>query len=178
MQDKKEIIILIGQKGSGKTFVGRLLQEKFGIFFLRVEDICLKIKGDRQIYDIQYISETFELIEKEIRLKLIDIDQIIIESAGAAAEFDFMLESLKREFTVRLINIYADPDLCLQRVKSRSMENHIAVSDDNVEEINRISLSKHYKFDLIITNNNISEKEILDEWNKLISDSNPDCKKY
>jgi len=33
---RKEIILLIGQKGSGKTFIGTLVDKELGITFIRV----------------------------------------------------------------------------------------------------------------------------------------------
>ncbi|EOZ98800.1 hypothetical protein A33Q_1454 [Indibacter alkaliphilus LW1] len=34
----KIIYLLIGQKGSGKSFIGTLMEKEFGIKFIRVED--------------------------------------------------------------------------------------------------------------------------------------------
>ena len=83
----KTINILIGPKGSGKTFIGQLLQTKYGIHFLRVEDICLKIKADREIMNKTYISEVFLEIEKEVRNHLSIKNQLTIESTASVIEF-------------------------------------------------------------------------------------------
>ena len=158
----KKVIILIGLKGSGKTYIGQLLQDKLNVPFLRVEDICLKIQSGRQITDTNYISEVFVQIEAEIRKLLSSIDNLTIESTGSVIQFDQMVSNLKKDFNVKLIKVDTDPALCFQRVKTRDKKNHIAVSDDQVIEINNNSFKKKFDFDLIIENNNKTDKELLD----------------
>lgn len=41
---RKNIILLIGQKGSGKSFIGNIFEKEFGIKFIRVEDWAKHIK--------------------------------------------------------------------------------------------------------------------------------------
>ena len=53
----KQIIILIGLKGSGKTYIGTLIQEKVGIKFFRVENVWLSFKSER--LSNEYILEGF-----------------------------------------------------------------------------------------------------------------------
>jgi shikimate kinase len=163
----KTIYILIGLKGSGKTYIGTLLQNKRNIPFLRVEDICLKIKADRKIDDQDYISEAFEKIETEIRKKLLSVNQLTIESTASAIQFDQMVFNLRKDFVVKLIKIETDPKLCMQRVRTRDQENHISVSDEEVTQINTISAQRKFDFDLTIQNNFKSDNELLDELSRL-----------
>lgn len=157
----KKVTILIGLKGSGKTHIGQLLQEKLNIYFLRVEDICLKIQAGRKISDIDYISEVFTHIEAEVRKLLCTVNHLTIESTGSVPQFDQMLTNLKKDFIVKLIKVNADPGLCLQRVKTRDQKNHIVVSDNQVIEINNAAAQKTFDFDLIIENNNLTDEELL-----------------
>lgn len=48
---------------------------------------------------------------------------------------------------------YADLDICLQRVKARSRVDHIPLSDEQVENYNRIAANVSYDWDLEIDNN-------------------------
>lgn len=52
MSTDKYIFVLIGQKGSGKSLTGSIINDLYGITFVRVEDIAKKIKKDRSITDI------------------------------------------------------------------------------------------------------------------------------
>ena len=60
------IILLIGQKGSGKSFVGSLLETEFKIKFIRVENWAKEIKQNRSIDDKTYLDEVFKAIETGI----------------------------------------------------------------------------------------------------------------
>ena len=89
----KQIIILIGLKGSGKTYIGTLIQEKVGIKFFRVENVWLSLKSER--LSNEYILEGFSLVEKEIDRLLLDTDRITIESTGTTDYFNRFINKLK-----------------------------------------------------------------------------------
>lgn len=157
----KTINILLGPKGSGKTFIGQLLQEKLGIYFLKVENIFIRIKQDRDYLNSDYIKEGFNAVEREIARILETEDELTIESTGAAPQFDEMVGNLKRRFCVRLIKVTADLDRCIERVKTRDKAAHIDVSDEHVMVINTLSVAKKFDVDFEIENNASTEEQIV-----------------
>ena len=165
----KTLYILIGLKGSGKTFVGKLTEDEFGIPFLRVENIFKNIKRDRHYSDESYIKEGFILLEKEIRSLFKETNMLTIESTGLTDEFGQMLKSLRKDFSVKLIKIDADPALCIERVKERDNKNQINISDSDVEKINELAKKVTFDYDLIIDNNISSERDILEQIRKIIN---------
>jgi shikimate kinase len=165
----KTLYILIGLKGSGKTFIGKLIEDKFGISFLRVENIFKNIKHDRHYSDESYIKEGFTLLEKEIRNRFKETDMLTIESTGLTDEFRQMLGSLRKDFSVRLIKIDADPALCIERVTKRDSKNHINLSDKDVEKINELAIKVKFDYDLTIDNNTKTEKNILKQFRKILN---------
>jgi shikimate kinase len=152
---------LIGLKGSGKTYIGNLLSERLSIPFLRIEDIFLKIKTNDTLGDQNYISAGYKNVESEIRKRLSACNQITIESTGIALQFKEMIFRLKKDYSVKLVKIEADPDLCLKRIKSRDQSQHIAVSDDKIIEINKRAQSVSFDYDLVIDNNAATDDEII-----------------
>ena len=54
---KQKIYLLLGQKGSGKSFIGAIMEKRFGITFIRVEDWAKQIKKDRAVDDEVYLKE-------------------------------------------------------------------------------------------------------------------------
>lgn len=167
-RNRKEIFLLIGQKGSGKSFIGSLMDKEFGINFIRVEDWAKKIKKDRDVDNQAYLKQVFEEIEKGIRESLVDKDKIVFESTGLTEYFDQMIQSLKRDFQVTTIGVYADSTICLERVKSRDQDIHINVSDDQVQMINHKVRERNFETDFSIINENKSEKELINEIGKTI----------
>lgn len=155
----KQLIILIGLKGSGKTYIGSLIQERLGINFVRVEDIWLTIQHKR--YSKDYHSEGFTLVEQEIDNQFIRSDIITIESTGASKYFKPFLRELGNKYNLKLIKINTSPDKCLRRIKSRDSSIHIPVSDDIIEQVNREAAEVDLEFDTVIENENSSDDEIL-----------------
>jgi dephospho-CoA kinase len=91
-----------------------------------------------------------------------------MESTGLTDEFGQMFESLRKDFSVRLIKIQAGPELCLRRVTNRDSIDHINVSDADVEEINKLAKKINYDYDLVIDNNVNTEDGILKEFYKIL----------
>lgn len=148
------IYLLIGPKGSGKTFIGSLLEERLGIRFLRVEDIALRVKGNRTHQDASYVSEVFAAIEAEVRRELSRSNELCFESSGLSEPFDRMLRNLQQGFRVHLLRIRANSERCLERVRTRDSRLHVAVSDDHVAQINAMVEQKQLPWTATIDNDN------------------------
>jgi len=164
----KRIYILIGPKGSGKTYIGTLLQDQLHIPFLRVEDIALRVKKDRNYTDAGYIQEVFQGIETAVRETLVTENALVFESTGLTEAFDQMLLRLQRDFQVTLIRIKTASDACLSRVRSRDQSIHINVSDDHVRAINAQVMDKVFAFDGEIDNTEASAEDILHTFKKIV----------
>jgi shikimate kinase len=157
----KTIYILIGAKGSGKSFVGKLAEKEFGIPFLSVENLVKDIKKDREVTNELYRIEAFAVIENNVREFLSENSSVIFESVGVTHQFDTMLESLKEDFNVITIGIKTDPNLCLERFRTRDSSNHVNLSVEEVKMINSAFYNKNMRMDFIIDNNNKSADEII-----------------
>ena len=163
---KKQLVILIGLKGSGKTYIGSLIQSKLNIIFFRVEDVWLSLKSER--LSRVYILEGFGLIEKKIDEMFLNTEQLIIESTGTTDYFEKFINKLRKKYDLKLVKVHTNPDLCLKRVRSRDSSMHVPVSDDIVKKINEDALKVNLNYDLIIDNEKSSDIEILDKIQKLL----------
>jgi predicted kinase len=169
MKQNKKIYLLIGAKGSGKSFIGMLMEEHFGVKFIRVEDWAQKIKAKRAINNEAYLTDVFQGIEDGIREVMIREDIIVFESTGLTSQFDRMLKNLQGDFSVITILVEAKNETCLRRVKTREQSIHIAVSDEQVNEINKLVQEKQMPTDHCVTNENKSAKELVAEISKIIA---------
>ena len=164
----KKIIVLIGPKGSGKSFIGTLFQKVFQIKFLRVEDWAKVVKKNRNINNENYLKEVFHVIEKGVRESLKQNDAIVFESTGLTVYFDDMLQSLKKDYSLNTIKIIAEKDLCLKRIKTRGQSIHINVSDKQVNMINDAVYKKNIETDFEIDNNNATKEELLEQISEIV----------
>jgi predicted kinase len=151
--DLGTIFLLIGPKGSGKSHIGSLFESKFGIKFVRVENWALEIIKDRSVNDDAYIREIFDVIEEGIREEMATYKNLVFESTGLSSHFDKMLKQLQDDFHVITIQVQADRELCLRRLKSRDQSVHVRVSDEQVGVINKLIADKEIKTDFVIDNN-------------------------
>jgi shikimate kinase len=168
--NKKTVYLLIGQKGSGKSFTGALMDRKFGIKFIRVENWVKQIKKGREIDNPSYLNDAFCVIENGIRDALKQNDKIVFESTGLTSNFDQMLINLRKDFLVFTIQIEAEKDTCLTRVKTRDQSIHINVSDEQVNNINEQVQLKKFDTDYFIDNEKKSEDELKQEIEKIIQE--------
>jgi len=149
----KFLLILIGPKGSGKTYIGSRIEHLTGIKFLRVEPLWLRLAEGEDGWD---------RVEREIDGLFLQHDKVVIESLGAGDGFKRMYASLKSKYELKLIKVETDLDECLRRVRSRDSADHIPVSDDKVREYNRIAASVKHPWDAVIDNNGpATDDEIL-----------------
>lgn len=71
------------------------------------------------------------------------------------------MSDLKKVANVILIKIFANPELCIERVKTRDQSIHIAISDDKVKEVNEKAFQVKMDFAFEINNVNLSEEDII-----------------
>lgn len=150
----KTLHILIGPKGSGKTYIGSRIEQLTGIKFLRVEPLWLQLAEGEDGWD---------RVEREIDTLFTQHEKVVIESLGAGDGFNQMYASLKDKYEVKLIKVETALDERLRRVRDRDNANHIPVSDERVWEYNRIAASVKHPWDAVIDNNAPStDEEILE----------------
>lgn len=138
------LYMLIGPKGAGKTSIGMLVDRHTDIKFIRVESVWLSLAPD---------ENGWRKVEETIDRAFEAHDKVMVESLGVGEDFRQFHASLAAKYSIRLIRVFADPDTCLTRVRSRNSADHIAISDDQIMEYNTIAAQATYAWDLEIDNN-------------------------
>ena len=139
----KLLYILIGPKGAGKTYIGRLVDRHTDIRFIRVEPIWLTLQPG---------EDGWKKVEATIDAAFGNHDKLMIESLGAGREFQTFHAALAAKYAIRLIRVVAGLDTCFARVKNRDSADHINVSDEKVIEYNKIAATVKYDWALEIRN--------------------------
>lgn len=151
---QKTLYILIGPKGSGKTYIGGRIEKLIGIKFLQVEPLWLNLAEG---------ENGWLKVERTIDELFTQHDKVVIESLGAGKEFNGMHVSLKVKYLVKLIKVETDLEECLRRVQNRDDAYHLPVPDEKVREYNRIAASVQHPWDAIIDNNGpATDEDILE----------------
>jgi len=150
---KKQLYILVGPKGSGKTTIGTIVDRETNISFLRVEPIWLALEEG---------ENGWEKVREEIDRMFEARDQLMIESLGAGEGFKGFYNELSKQYGIKFIKIHAELDTCLERVRNRDSADHIPISDDKVQEYNAIASKVSWPWAATIDNERIATvSEIL-----------------
>jgi len=144
----KTVLVLVGPKGSGKTHIGTLLQRRAGVTFLRVEPIFLEVMKDGGDFE----ARGFERVAAAVEQEFAKTDVVTMESTGASEHSGRLLDTLRSRHRVLLVAVRAPLDICRERVRTRDSADHIAVSDDRVDEVNRRAALVSLPWDLEIDN--------------------------
>lgn len=161
MDGSRSVLVLVGPKGSGKTFIGSLVSEHLGVPFLRVEPIFLENMRNSRLSGAALDEEGYGKVLSEIESRLDRVPRVAIESTAASEAFPAFLRALCSRYEVLLVSIRAPPDLCLERVRSRDQTAHIPVSDDRVSEINSRAEKVRMGWDLEIDNGGPASVEVI-----------------
>jgi shikimate kinase len=148
----KQLYMLIGPKGAGKTHIGAVVSRHTDIQFIRVEPIWLSLAPG---------EEGWKKVEQVIDTAFQTYDRVMIESLGAGDGFRSFHAALAQKYPIKMIRVVAGLDTCLKRVQTRSNADHIAVSDDKVAEYNSIAAQVRYDWALEIENDPPASDEAI-----------------
>jgi len=168
LKNKKKIFILMGPKGSGKSYIGRLIQRRLGIKFILIEKIFKRIQRERAVLNKSFLKEGYALVGQKINKTLENTDALVFESTGAFPFFKTLLSRLTRHRNVKLIYLDVPFGICLKRIKARSQRNHLAMSAETIRNVYQKNKKLKYKYDLYIKNYNLTDKEIIELFKNLL----------
>lgn len=132
----KQVLVLVGPKGAGKSTIGQILAADLGLCFLRVEPLFLEVRNRLGASHPQLESAGFQAVQSAALEVLDRADILCFETTGASTHVAPLLDALRSQARVLLVRVLAAPDQCLTRIHSRDASIHIPVSDDQIESIN------------------------------------------
>lgn len=132
----KQVILLVGPKGAGKTTIGEFLAGDLGVRFLRVEPLFLEAHARLGPSYPDPDRLGFEAVLASLTAVLRECDTACLESTGASPHFAWLLAEMGKLARVALVRVLADPAQCIARIHCRDAAVHIPVSDDTAARIN------------------------------------------
>lgn len=158
------LLLLVGLKGSGKTFTGSVLENYLGVKFLRIEPIFLEIlRLEPGLEGIPLEQRGFQIVLEKLDQLAQSHSTLCIESTGTAYTFPELLAALRQSFRVFIIHLKAPLDTCIERVMTRDLSDHIPVSDHRLKEINERALLVDLPWDLEIDNSKFQDETAIVE---------------
>lgn len=147
------LVVLVGPKGSGKTTIGRILEERLGAHFLDVEAIAKRVLAAAgntidEAYARRAFAEIVSAIDREARADRI----LVIETTAASEATAAFLGELRRRYDVGLARIHARRETCEARIAAREQERQIQVSRELMRAMHERSIALELPCDLEVDN--------------------------
>lgn len=147
-----KLLVLVGPKGSGKSHIGRELEELFQIKYVRIEAIWQELKERRADFLSQdYIREgrqlTLDLIQSHLKDK-----HVCMEATGVADDWDEYVANLKSMADIFFIKVTCSLDECKKRALGRDQSLQVQISDTLFDDINTKAAGVQLDWAAVINN--------------------------
>lgn len=152
-RERNRLIVLVGPKGSGKTTIGRMLEQRLGARFIAVEAVAKRVLAEMgNVVDERYARRAFEEIVRELEQAARAHAVMVIESTGASSETAAFFAALRERFDVRFVRVRATRDTCADRIETRDQSAQIQVSRELVEQMYERTAALELAWDLELDN--------------------------
>ncbi len=154
---RRAVYALIGPKGAGKTYLGRLAERELGIVFVDVEAIALGLRAAGE----NGTAAVYREVERQVVRRMETCGEASIDLTGAAPETAALLANLEKRWAVRRVRVDAPLALCLERTAVRGGAGHLPADRAMIRKVHEISSALAIDYDLWIDNSDADDAELL-----------------
>lgn len=156
------LILLIGPKGSGKSYIGRVLEKHLSVHFFLVEPHWMDYYAECNAAGLQPsiaggIARVHPLIQQAMQTH----QHVCVETTGASKEILDDLLSLTRSEDTLIVRIFVPLRVCLERIAQRDQTDQIQMDIKPIREVYALSQALKIDAGLTIKNINLNEEEII-----------------
>ena len=157
------LILLVGPKGSGKSYIGRLLESVNGVHFLDVESLWMAYYAEcaRAGRPVD-IGEGVRRVGPLLRNALSTREHVAVETTGGSVEILEDLLAVGDEYGLLTIRVAAPLEVCLERIATRDQRQQIPTDGDVIRRLHRISIELDMTFDIVLENTKLTDERIVE----------------
>ena len=161
VDNPKSVFLLVGAKGSGKTYIGDLIEANRGISFIRVEQRLLEYVEASTSIASEIPNDGYDLELNWIDEVLSVRNEVISEATGSSKYLAKFLSNIALKYELMLIRVSCPLEVCFQRVRRRTQEHQFEVSDRSLREINIATQNVELNWALEIDNGSPADDRII-----------------
>lgn len=132
---EQTVIVLVGPKGAGKSYLGQRMRDELGYGYVDAERIWLQLRAEGERPAGQFDDEGQTRILLAISENLKTTPVVVIESTAAAPWFESFIERLRALAAVEFVRVSASSDECLARIERRDQAIHLPASADLIRRV-------------------------------------------
>jgi dephospho-CoA kinase len=163
----KEVFLLVGPIASGKSYIGRLIENYFDIPFFEYEDIFIE---EQKNHPNDFLKLAEPMAEKAIFDFLDRKGKICFENTMVRPYALEIFRKLQQIADVRIIYVNTPIDLTMKRLEQRPKSTHVKWSPEELSNIYDDSKKINLDYDLVLNNTNSSDEEIKHNLQELMSE--------
>jgi hypothetical protein len=133
-------VVRVGPKGSGKTRIGRLLEQALDVRFFHVEPLWMAYHAECKAAGRQPdIAQGVSLVHPRISAALATSGHLCVETTGASPEILTGLLSLAPQANTLVVRVNAPLELCLRRIAARDQTDQIRMDVQSIAQVHALS---------------------------------------
>ena len=155
-------VLLVGPKGSGKSYIGRTLERSLGVLFFHVEPLWIEYYADCRATGRQpSIAEAISKVHPRIADALRTHENVCAETTGASPEILNDLLSLAPPSETLVVRVSAPLELCLERIATRDQTNQVPMDVESIREVYELGAAAVFQTHFTLECATLSEAEIV-----------------
>jgi dephospho-CoA kinase len=155
-------VLLVGPKGSGKSHIGRVLEQQLGVCFFHVEPLWMAYHAECKAAGRQPdIARGVSVVHPRIAEALATSLHVCVETTGASPEILAGLLSLAPPANTLVVRVNAPLELCLQRIAARDQTNQIQMDAESIAQVHALSAAAAVEPAFVLENAALTEAEIV-----------------
>lgn len=163
-------VLLVGPKGSGKSHIGCILEQRLGVLFFHVEPLWMDYYAECRAADSQpNISDGIARVHPKIVDALQAHKHVCVETTGASVEILDDLLSLYPSDKTLVVRVSAPLALCLTRIAERDPTHQIQMDMESIRKVYELSIAAPIRPALVLENRLLSVEEIVTQFQQILS---------
>lgn len=155
-------VLLVGPKGSRKSYIGRKLERSLGVLFFHVEPLWIEYYTECEASGRRpSIAEAIAKLHPRINETLRTHENICVEATGASPKILNELLTLAPRSETLVIRVSALFELGMERIAMRDQTNQVPMDVESIREVYELSVAADFQSDFILESTALSEAEIV-----------------